>query len=191
MELTTQELERIEREVLRYPVWVQEHYYTMVANGQSPRFALMCACQQAPGTRYTDRTFNVERHQVMNEMKPKMRDKYLQQARKAGISTQGKYYVGALGRPTDARAWVSTVDEATAVCRAKNLTADGIVKHNGWEVPPKRKRLADNLRDAYVRERLSQDVPLAAKCASDPREMRRVQDEVVDRHGSSRSSIDP
>jgi len=191
MTLTTQELERIEREVLQYPVWVQKHYYVMVANGQSPRFALMCACQQAPGTRYTDRTFNVERHQVMNEMKPKTREKYLQQARQAGISTQGKYYVGALGRPTDRRAWVSTVDDATAVCREKNLTAEGIVKHNGWQVPPKKKRMADDLRDAYVRERLSHDAPLAAKCAGDPRELRRVQDEVVDRHAPSRTSIEP
>lgn len=184
MNLTQSELERIEREVLRYDSETQHRYYDMISMGQNPRFALMAACQQAPDTRHTNRTFNVERHQVMNEMKPKMRDEYLNQAKRAGISTQGKYYVGALGRPTDPAAWVSTVDDAKSVCKKKNLTAQGIVEHKGVTPPPKKKpRLAPDIKDQLVRKRLAQDGALADKCAKDGRAYRRLQDEVVSRHG--------
>lgn len=184
MTLSQTDLERIEHEVLMYDEATRDRYYDMVANGQNPRFALMCACQQAPGTRYSDKTFNVERRQVMGEMKPKMRDKYLKQAKKSGISTQGKYYVGALGRPTDPMAWVSTVDDAHHVCRQKNLTADGIIKHKGTPMPPKKVKLAPDIRDRLVRSKLARDPALAAKCRNDPRAMRRVREEVVAQHGS-------
>jgi len=184
LNITQTELGRIEHEVLQYPEWVQSRYYDMVASGQNPRFALMAACQQAPGTRYTDKTFGVERHQVMNEMKPKMRDKYLQQAKKAGVSTQGKYYVGALGRPNDPSAWVSTVDDAKRVCRDKNLTADGIVRHQGTAPPPKKKpRLAPDIRDQLVQKRLARDGALAERCSRDSRALKALREEVVDRHG--------
>ena len=182
MEITKSELDRIEYEVLRLNYDAQQFYYDMVANGQNPRFALMCACKQAPGTRYTDKTFNMERRDIMNTMNPKQREDYLKIARKSGISTQGKYYVGAFGRPNDPRAWVSTVDEATAVCRDKNLTADGIVKHRGSPAPPKKVRMAPDVRDGYVARKLASDPSLASKCAKDRRALRRVQEEVVDRH---------
>lgn len=184
--LTTTELERIEREVLTYPEYVQQRYYDMVAAGQSPRFALMCACQKAPMTRQSDRTFNVERQQVMSQMKPKMRDKYLKLAKQSGIATQGKYYVGALGRPTDPMAWVSTVDEAKAVCKAKNLTASGIVEHKGHQVdPPKKIRMAQDIKDRMGQAAVSHDVKAAERYAKDPSYRTRVQAEVEDRHAAS------
>lgn len=182
MKLTKQELERIEREILGYSPETQQRYYNMVANGQGPRFALMCACQQAPMTRQTDRTFNAERQQVMSEMRPKQRDAYLGAAKAAGIATQGKYYVGALGRPTDPMAWVSTVDDAKAVCREKNLTASGIVEHKGTPMPPKKKRMAKDIRDNLVKKQLQADPALAERCAKNPACMKKVQSEVVDRY---------
>ena len=36
---------------------VQEHYLRMIEAGQHPQFAEMCALQQPPGTRGTDRAF--------------------------------------------------------------------------------------------------------------------------------------
>lgn len=183
MNLAQSELERIEHEVLLYDEDIQDRYYDMVANGQNPRFALMAACRQAPGTRYTDRTFNVERRQVMSEMKPKMRDKYLKQAKQAGISTQGKYYVGALGRPADPSAWVSTVDDAKKTCREKNLTADGIIKNQGVREPPKKVDMAPDIRDRLAQKKLARDGASADNRQADPREVRRAREAVVARHG--------
>jgi hypothetical protein len=180
--LSATELDRIEHEVARYPKAVQQHYRKMVKAGQSPRFALMCAVRQAPSTRYSDRTFNAERQRAMTSMGDYTRGKYLELAKRAGISTQGKFYVGSLGRPTDPAAWVSTVDDAKDVCRAKNLTADGLVKHQGTEVPYKRVRMADDIKQSLVAQRLQADPELAAACASDPAKVRRVEGEVLDRH---------
>lgn len=184
MTLTQTELERIEHEIIRYDDETQDRYYDMVASGQNPRFALMAACQQAPGTRHTNRTFCASRDRYMRDtMKPKMRDKYLKQAKKAGISTTGKYYVGGLGRPTDPAAWVSSVDDAKSVCKKKNLTANGLVEHQGTPMPPQKTRLAPDIRDRILQEKMARDPALAAKCRSDPHAMRLAQEEVVDRHG--------
>lgn len=181
-ELTKQQIEQIEYEVSKQAEHVQEHYRLMVENGQSPRFALMCAMREPPGTRYSDKTFNKARREVMANMKPKMRKAYLDMAAKAGISTQGKFYVGGLGRPTDPAAWVSTIDDVKDVCKAKNLTATGLVRHQGHEAQYKRKPLAGDIKRRLVHQRLGADPALAAKCAKDQRELLRVEAEVVDRH---------
>ena len=188
MNLTQAQLGQIEHEVLKYPPHVVERYYDMVANGQNPRFALMAACQQAPMTGNTDRTFNAERRALMDSMHPKQRAAYLNMAKQVGISTAGKYYVGALGRPTDPMAWVSTVDDAKDVCKAKNLTASGLVNHKGHEATYKKVRMAKDISDRLVREKLASDPSLAAKCAKDPQKLHRVQAEVVDRHAPAGTS---
>lgn len=186
MELSPQEIERIEREVMQYPEHVRERYWDMVANGQSPRFAIMCACQQAPMTKYSDKTFNAERQLTMRKMHPKQQAAYLAMAKKAGISTQGKFYVGGLGRPTDPAAWVSTVDDAVSVCKAKNLTADGLFHHKGHDVPPpKKKPLAKDIVNRLVEKKLAGDPGLASACQRDPSHIQKVAREVRDRHSSS------
>lgn len=188
MKLTKQQLEQIEYEVLQYGDYVKARYYEMVANGQNPRFALMCAVQQAPGTRLSDRTFNAERHEIMSTMKPKQRAKYLQLAKKAGISTQGKYYVGALGRPTDPMAWVSTVDEAKHVCKVKNLTASGLVENKGTPQEYKKTRMAKDVQERLAQEAVKGDAAKARRYARDPSYRSRIQGEVIDRHSSSGSA---
>lgn len=190
-ELTQQQIEQIEYEVSKQPEHVQEHYRMMVENGQSPRFALMCAMKAPPGTRYTDKTFNKARREIMGNMKPKMRKAYLEMAAKAGISTQGKFYVGGLGRPTDPAAWVSTIDDVKDVCKARNLTASGLVSHQGHEGTYKRKKLAGDIKRRLVRQRLGADPALAAKCAKDRRELLRVEAEVVDRHAKRGTASAP
>lgn len=183
VQLTQQQLDLIELELARQPDYVQEHYRMMVAKGESPRFAIMCAMRTAPLTRYSDKTFNASRRRYMENMKPRSQKAYLEMARKAGISTQGKFYVGGLGRPTDPMAWVSTIDDVTEVCRKKNLTATGIAKHQGHEGTYQRKPLAPDIRKRLVRQRLQADPALAARCAKDPTARARIEAEVVDRHG--------
>jgi len=183
MTITTQQLELIESEIARQPDAVQQFYRAMIKKGESPRFAHMCAIRRAPETRYSDKTFNKQRRIHMNSMSPMNRKKYLEMAKKAGISTQGKFYVGGLGRATDPMAWVSTVDEARDVCRAKNLTAEGLVSHVGTKTdPPKRARMANDIVSRYVARELAKDPQRAAKCKADPAQLAKVQAEVVDRH---------
>lgn len=184
MTITSQQLELIEAEISRQPEDVQRFYKSMIRKGESPRFAHMCAMRRAPQTRYTDRTFNKQRRINMEAMSPINRDKYLRMAKQAGINTQGKYYVGGLGRATDPMAWVSTVDEARDVCRAKNLTAEGLVKHNAVKDvgPASRARMAPDIVSRFVEQKLAKDPRLAAKCKADPAALSKVQAEVVDRH---------
>ena len=184
--LTAQQIESIEAEIAKQPQPVQDHYWMMVRNGESPRFSAMCAMRQTPATKHTDQTFNTVRRDLMETMNPKQRAAYLRMAKSAGIPTQGKFYVGGLGRPTDPTAWVSTVDEAKEVCKIKNMTATGLFEHKGDEVPPpKPKPIAPDIADAYVDRQLRADEGLAAKCAKDPRAMRKVRAEVIDRHAPS------
>jgi hypothetical protein len=182
MTLTTSQIERIETEIAQYAPEVQEFYRSMVANGQSPRFAIMAALHKAPDTRHTDRTFTASRHKNFEAMSPKIRARYLELAKQAGISTQGKFYVGGLGRPTDPMAWVSTVDDAKEVCKRKNLNAEGLVSHQAHEEPYKKVRMAPDIKQAIVAERISRDPALAAKCAKSPHVLRQLEAEVVDRH---------
>lgn len=184
MELNEQQLAMIEAEVLRQEPHVQQRYRNIVAKGESPRMAIMLAMQKAPLTRQSDKTFGKKRRQVMESgMKPWMLDRYLKMAKQAGISTQGKYYVGGLGRPTDPMAWVSTVDDAKQVCRLKNLSASGLIEHEGHEVePPRRVRMAPDVQKEYVARALAGNPSLAAACKKDPAKLRSVAAEVVDRH---------
>jgi hypothetical protein len=177
------QLSLIESEIERQHPTVQEFYRDMVRKGESPRFAAMCAMRSAPLTRYSDKTFNKQRRQIMGNMKPKQRDAYLKMAKQAGISTQGKYYVGGLGRPSDPTAWVSTVDEVKDVCRAKNLTAEGLVKCDGYSVEGKpRVAMAEDVQMRFAREYMAKDPRLAAACKADPARLAKLKAEVVDRH---------
>ena len=178
----TRDLEAANHEVLKYDDDVQDRYFEMLAAGQLPKFALMCACRKAPMTRHSDRTFNSERRSIMESMNSHTKTAYLAKAKTAGISTQGKYYVGALGKPTDHAAWVSTVDDAKDVCKRKNLSATGLFEHKGQAREYKRTRMAPDIVDSYVASRLQADSRLAESCARDPSALRRVRGEVVDRH---------
>lgn len=176
------QMDQVEAEISRQTDEVQRHFYTMIANGQTPRFAAMCAMRKAPMTQYSDRTFNQCRMETMNAMPEWQREAYVKIAQRAGIATQGKFYVGGLGSATDKRAWVSTVDEVKAVCRERHLSADGLVHHVASPQPYKRVRLAADVCRELVGRRLAADPALAAACKKDPAKLRRVEGEVVDRH---------
>lgn len=186
--LTASQVESIIDEAEKLDAFQQDIFITSFINKkQSPRFALMCAYQQAPGTRFSDKTFNSEMRKAMMERKSPQMDEYLKIAKKSGINTQGKFYVSGFGRPSDPMAWVSTVDEAKDVCKRKNLTTlnDGLIQHKGHEEEYKRVRMAPDIREDLVRRKLAQDSSLAAKCKADPAKLNRVRAEVVDRHASS------
>lgn len=184
------QMDQVEAEIGHQPKATQRHFYTMVANGESPRFAAMCAMRRAPMTKYSDRTFNQCRQETMMAMPEWQRDAYVKIAQRSGIATQGKFYVGGLGRPSDIAAWVSTVEDVKQVCREKNLNADGLVHHVASPRPYKRTRLASSLCKELVGRRLAEDPQLAAKCKADPSKLRQLQAEVVDRHSKPSSTSD-
>lgn len=172
-----------EQEIARHPnPAVRQRYADLVAAGNEPQFALMLATQSPPRTRQSDRTFNEECRRNMSAEKFTSK-KYLEMAKKSGISTQGKFYVGGLGRPTDPQAWVSTVDEAKDTCRRKNLSATGMFEHKGTPMPPPaKKKLAPDIEASYIRSALAKDGALREKCRKNPRKLRELAEAAASRH---------
>lgn len=181
--LTQQRLERIEHEISQQPDFVQQAYRIMVDRGECPSAAQMFAMQEVPRTKNSDRTFNDSYRRSMNSMDDHNRRQYLEMARRAGINTNGKFYVGGLGRPSDPAAWVSTVDDVKEVCKRKNLTATNHVEHQGTPMPPpKRIRLAEDLVQECVTERLAADPALKTRVAKNPKAMQALREEVIETH---------
>ena len=114
------------------------------------RWAEMCALQEPPGTKGSDRAFMEGRlnQQWLDGMPKKQAAPLLREAAAAGISTTGKVYVGGLadGRAhRDPMAWVDSTADILKVARARNLTVDGAVRHQGQPMPPTRKVLNERI----------------------------------------------
>jgi hypothetical protein len=120
----------------------QEHYLRMVADGQSERFAIMCALQQAPGTRGTDRALMQGRlaGQWMEGMHKPMADRIAREARAAGINISGKFYMGGLAdhrAHRDPAAWIDSVADIKKVAAQRDLHVTGIVDYTPPEKAPR------------------------------------------------------
>jgi len=119
----------------------QDHYRMMVADGQNPRFAEMCALQMPPGTRGTDRAFMQGRYngEFFNSMPPPLARRLIREAKAAGIDVSGKFYMGGLADKRghmDPAAWVDSVADIKRVARERDLHVTGIVEHTPPERPP-------------------------------------------------------
>ena len=135
---------------------VQKHYEKMIKEGQTPRFAEMCALQIAPGLKGTDRSLMQGRYN--NEQFDKMPKDHAQNiitlARRAGINPNGKYYAAGLAdkrRDQDPAASIDTANDVTNVARKRNLTVEGAVNHRGRKMPrPKSPPLSQNLTKEMI-----------------------------------------
>lgn len=152
----------------------------MLSDGQTPRFAEMCALQQPPGVRGTDRAFMQGRsnQEWLDDMPKDHADRILREARQSGISVSGRYYMSGLADKRghrDPAAWVDSIADITKVARERNLTVQGIVDHKGVTLPPpKPKRLSERLTKQMMQAERSHS-PRARKMKDrDLREM--VQD---------------
>lgn len=161
-------------------------YRKVLRTDGSPRFAEMCAMQQAPGSKGTDRAFSEGAWKQMEHMDPWNRDQIVKLARKAGINTSGKCYKGGLGHYTDPAAWVSTADDVLAVAKAKNLTVTGAVTHHGRVADPKRTKIAKDIVERNVRRELRQNPALAEKVRKNPKLLNSVREKVATNHGKQR-----
>jgi hypothetical protein len=130
---------------------VQKHYIEMISHGVAPRLAEMLALQQPPGVRGTDRALMEGRlnNEQFDRMPKDHAQKMLAAAKKAGISTSGKYYSAGLADkrgPADPAAWVDSVHDIKRVAMQRNLSVSGAVEHKGIPMPrPKSKPLSERL----------------------------------------------
>lgn len=185
--MTTLEL----RERLAYTLILQEDlgaqafFRDCLERGETAQAALMFATRRAPGVRGGDRVFNEQARYRMDTMLPMNRERILEIARKAGISTQGKFYCGGLGRYDDPDAWVSTVDDVKAVAKKKGLIVEGAVRHDpGTPDPLPPPRLAPDLVQELSTQYVSQDPVLQEKMKKKPkRTAAEVAEMVVEKHG--------
>lgn len=119
------------------------------------RFAVMCALQQAPGTKGTDRAFMEGRmnNQQLDAM-PERQARYIaREAREAGISIEGKYYCGGIADKRgwrDPSAWVSCNDDILKVAKRRRMTVSGTVNYDPGVAPPKRKKINERIVNEEV-----------------------------------------
>lgn len=184
--MPSQREQLLEAEVKSHGDFVYQYFLDLVAEGNSVVFAHMLVFQQAPMMKGSDRSFNESMREKMSGMFEKNRDLAVTTARKAGINTTGKYYVGGLGRYNDPAAWVSTVDDVKDVCKARNLNSTGLVEHKAREVAPqKRTPLAKDIVDRFVAKELTDPKTLESVRAGKTK-IQDLREKVVDRHASKR-----
>lgn len=159
---------------------VQSHYIRMVEDGQTPRFAAMCALQQAPGTKGTDRAFMQGRlaGEWLNRIPRKQADWLVKQARAAGIDTTGKFYMGGLAdgrRWKDPEAWVDSTGDILRVAKKRDLEVHGIVDYVPPEKgPPKEVDINPRILREHVRKEMQKNPKLKRGEA-----IERVKDRIV------------
>jgi hypothetical protein len=143
-------------EIAQASAEVQAHYKKMIAAGQSPRFAEMCALQIAPGIHGTDDSFMQGRKNAewLDKIPKRQAQWMLREAKKAGIVTEGRYYHGGIADSRahlDPHAWISGKDDLLRVAKKRRLEVRGQVTYTPPEgvAPPQR---AAGLNPRLVRE---------------------------------------
>lgn len=145
---------------------VQAHYVRMVEDGQTPRFAAMCALQQPPGTRGSDRAFMQGRlaGEWLNNLPRKQADWLVRSARAAGINTSGKFYMGGIADKRgwkDPEAWVDSTADILRVAKKRDLEVHGIVDYvPPQKGPPKEVDINPRILREHVREEMRKDPKL-------------------------------
>jgi hypothetical protein len=178
------ELERIEDECRAAGVYAE--YAAMVARGEYPRAAAMFALQSPAGSRNTDRAFCEGARRQMDGMLPLNQKKVLAAARAAGISVDGKFYKGSLGRPNDPAAWVTCADDVLAVCKARNLDCQGVITHKAHfeDRPAKKTPLAPDIVKTFERDYMAKNPALAAEAKKNPKVRKELRERIVATHGA-------
>lgn len=135
-------------------------YSRLLSEGQTPRWAEMCALQQPPGVRGSDRAVMQGRYngQWLDDMPKDHAQRLIREAKAAGINVSGRFYMSGLADKRghrDPAAWIDSASDIKRVARERNLTVQGIVEHKGSPMdPPKQKRLSARLtREMMAYER--------------------------------------
>lgn len=139
---------------------VRAHYRSMLAQGLSEAWALMCALQQPPGTRGTDRAFMQGRYanEWMKNQPKALTERMLRDAKAAGISTSGKFFMGGIADRRghcDPEAWVDSTADIVRVAKKRDLEVHGIVEYvPPQKGPPKEIDINPKILREHVREEM-------------------------------------
>ncbi len=167
-------------EIAASPAEVREHFRRMIANGMTERFASMCALQQPPGTRGTDRAFMEGRYanEWMKNQPKALTDRMLRDAHKAGISTSGKFFMGGIADNRghcDPEAWVDSTADVLRVAKKRDLEVHGIVEYvPPQKGPPKEVDINPRILREHVRKEMKANPKLSRGEATE-----KVKDRIV------------
>lgn len=148
----------------------QAHYRKMIADGQSPRFAEMCALMQAPGTKGSDRAFMEGRldGNWMDGLPKRQANWMVKEARAAGINPTGKFYLSGIADKRghmDPRAWVDSIDDVRRVAKDRNLNVQGMVNIEASPEPQRQVALNPKVARELARKEMTKDPGLPFKDA--------------------------
>lgn len=158
-------------EIQRSSLEVREHYIRMINDGQTERWSVMCALQQAPGTQGTDRAFMQGRldGNWLDGLPPRMAKKMAREAKASGININGKYYLGGLADKRghmDPGAWVDSVSDIKRVAKERNLNVSGIVSIEGHEVERKPVALNPKIVSKLAKQAMADNPKLTKSAAA-------------------------
>ena len=167
-------------------------YCFLREGGAEPAWAMKSACGRAARMVNSDGSFNEHARHRMSAFADSIGGKdYLKIAKKAGVTTQGKYFVSALGSPDSQDSWVSTTDDVEAVCRKKNLnTLEGShVKVNTGIRDPKKVGLNPKIIDRIAKDQIAGDPALASKVKQGgDRAMKALKNKIREKHTRKKQS---
>ena len=163
-------------------------YEQIIAAGETERWAAMCALQSPPGTKNTDRAFSQGQHQKMERMPTRNRNRIMAIAKQAGIATDGKFYVGALGKYDNPAAWVSSAEDVITSCKTQKIGVEGVLNYEPPSkkreiTPPKSVPLAPELVTEFAQKEMKADPALAEKCRNSKRARQELREKVIATHG--------
>jgi hypothetical protein len=171
--------------LLNYSETVAAFYFSLIEAGKSPVLAEMLATRRAPTAGMaSDRQFNSSYRRSMSGLSQEHRDAIQRIAARAGISTEGKYYVSGIGRYDDPLAWVSTNDDVRAACKAKGHSAHGPgIDYECEAAEPVKKPLHESIASRFE-QKLLQDPKVAEKVKRGGTKARReLRERVEATHG--------
>jgi hypothetical protein len=163
-------------------------YDRMIAAGESPAIADICASRKCPSNRGTDRAFlQGKMHNNGFADRDPLNEETITEARAAGIDTAGKVYCGPLADHRghlDPQAWVSGVDDVKRVARERNLNVTGAVNHKAVDLPPTPDvPLAPDIIEEMIEMQAMKDPAILQR---DPREL---TEELVEKHSPKWSTV--
>jgi hypothetical protein len=170
---------------------IQARYERMRHSGESHSMAEMLACRAFPALRGTDSVFLRGKPLGGGQFAGDgiVAKAYAEEAAKAGVSTAGRYYMGKLARfPGDPEAWVSGTGDVKRICEQRGWGCSGQVnvQQPRYKDTPSPLggpyRVADDIVDRHVEQRLAQDPGLASK----REEVREAVATQLSGHGGSR-----
>jgi hypothetical protein len=162
-----------------------ELFEQMLNNGETMEFAAMCACQQAPGTKNTDRAFCEGQRERVSSMPEVNRRLIEQRLKKKGFEPGNKFHVSGLGPVDDPTAWVSCAEDVLTIAKEKNLELSGAINRKMVEKDrkPKDIPLADDLVVKIGQKYIQADPGLKEKCRKSKKARMELKERIIATHG--------